>query len=256
MFKMQTNGIVRAVNNRWQKAQDASYYKRLSVEEAFTTIYKSQAWGALRNQPFCSGQGSICEEAVGPYCDIIRAFVEANKITRMVDLGCGDFAVGSRLITAGVHYSGIDVVPDLIRYNQEHFGSPDIEFRCINIIDDELPQGDLCLVRQVLQHLSNAQILRTVKALGRYRYVIVTEHVYAGTRLRRNRDQPQGPGTRIPKRSGVFLESPPFNCPAKIVLELPLGKNEIFRSVLIEFNAGLHNTNLPKRRFDGRPNLG
>jgi 2-polyprenyl-3-methyl-5-hydroxy-6-metoxy-1,4-benzoquinol methylase len=231
--RMQTDRIVRAVSSRWQKWQKASHYKRLSVSEAFADIYRSHAWGSVEDRPFCSGDGSIREEAVGPYCAMVRDFIAGNNIKRVVDLGCGDFAVGSRLIGPAVHYVGVDVVPDLIHYNRQHFGDPGIEFRCINIIDDQLPQGDLCLVRQVLQHLSNAQILKTLKALRRYRYVIATEHVYAGAGLRRNRDKPQGPGTRIPRRSGVFLESSPFNCPAKLMLEVPLAENQVLRSVVI-----------------------
>jgi SAM-dependent methyltransferase len=230
---MQTNRIVRAVSSRWQKWQKAGYYKRLSVSEAFSAIYRSQAWGSIEDRPFCSGDGSIREEAVGPYCAMIRDFIAANNIRRVVDLGCGDFAVGSRFVDPAVDYIGIDVVPDLICYNQEHFAVPGVEFRCMNIIEDELPPGDLCLVRQVLQHLSNAQIQQTLKSLRRYRYVIATEHVYAGAGLRHNRDKPQGPGTRIPRRSGVFLESSPFNCPAKLVLEVPLADNQILRSVVI-----------------------
>jgi SAM-dependent methyltransferase len=230
---MQTNRIVRAVSNRWQKWQKAGYYKRLSVSEAFSAIYRSHAWGSIEDRPFCSGDGSIREEAVGPYCVMIREFITANNIRRVVDLGCGDFAVGSRFTGPSVDYVGIDVVPDLIRYNQEHFAAPGVEFRCMNIIEDELPQGDLCLVRQVLQHLSNAQIQQTLRSLRLYRYVIATEHVYAGAGLRRNRDKPQGPGTRIPRRSGVFLESSPFNCPAKLVLEVGLADNQILRSVVI-----------------------
>jgi SAM-dependent methyltransferase len=230
---MQTNRIVRAVSSRWQRWQRAAYYRRLSVSEAFAAIYRSQAWGSLEDRPFCSGEGSIREEAVGPYCAMIRDFIAVNNIRRVVDLGCGDFGVGSRLIGPAVHYVGVDVVPELIHYNQEHFATPGVEFRCMNIIDDELPRGDLCLVRQVLQHLSNAQILQTLRSLRRYRYVIATEHVYAGADLRRNRDKPHGPGTRIPRRSGVFLESSPFNCPAKLVLEVPLADNQILRSVVI-----------------------
>jgi SAM-dependent methyltransferase len=230
---LQANRIVRAVTSRWQRWQTAGYYKRLSVSEAFSDIYRSHAWGSVKDRPFCSGEGSIREEAVAPYCAMVRDFIADNHLKHVVDLGCGDFAVGSRFISPAVHYVGIDVVPDLIRYNQEHFGTLGVEFRCINIIDDDLPQGDLCLVRQVLQHLSNAQILKTLKSLRRYRYVIATEHVYAGPGLRRNCDKPQGPGTRIPRRSGVFLESSPFNCPAKLMLEVPLTENQILRSVVI-----------------------
>jgi SAM-dependent methyltransferase len=233
VFTVQSNRIVRAVGNRWQRWQNASFYKRLSVGEAFSTIYQSHAWGSRPDRPFCSGDGSIREDVVGPYCETIRAFIEGNNIKRVVDIGCGDFGVGSRLTRPDVHYTGIDVVPDLISYNQESFGSPSVEFRCLNIIEDDPPPGELCLVRQVLQHLSNRQIQQTLKSLSRYQYVILTEHVYSGAGLRRNLDKPQGPGTRIPKRSGVFLESPPFNCPAKLLLEVRLAENEVLRSVLV-----------------------
>jgi SAM-dependent methyltransferase len=232
VFTVQSNRIVRAVGNRWQRWQNATFYKRLSVGEAFSTIYQSHAWGSRPDRPFCSGDGSIREEVVGPYCEMIRAFIENHDIKRVVDLGCGDFGVGSRLIGPEIAYTGVDVVPDLISYNQEHFGSPSVEFQCLNIIEDDLPPGDLCLVRQVLQHLSNIQIQQTLKSLSRYQYVIVTEHVYAGVGLRRNLDKPQGPGTRIPKRSGVFLESPPFNRSAKLLLEVQLAENDVLRSVL------------------------
>jgi SAM-dependent methyltransferase len=237
VFSAQSNRIVRAVGNRWQRWQNASFYKRLPVEEVFSTIYHSQAWGTRQDRPFCSGDGSIREDAVGPYCEMVRAFIESHNIKRVVDLGCGDFGVGSRLISPEISYTGIDVVPDLIDYNQKQFGSPRVEFRCLNMIEDDLPAGDLCLVRQVLQHLSNAQIQKTLKSLSRYRYGIITEHVYSGVGVRRNLDKPHGPGIRLPKRSGVFLESPPFNCQAEVVLEVPLEENEILRSSVVSFSG-------------------
>jgi SAM-dependent methyltransferase len=237
IFTVQSNRVVRAVGNRWRRWQKANFYKRLPVGEVFSTIYQSRAWGSRQDRPFCSGDGSIREDAVGPYCDMVRAFIEGNNIKRVVDLGCGDFGVGSRFISPEVSYIGVDVVRDLIDYNQKHFGSPSVEFRCLNMIDDDLPSGDLCLVREVLQHLSNAQIQKILKSLSRYQYVIVTEHVYSGDGLRPNLDKPQGPGTRIPKRSGIFLESPPFSCPAKLVLEIPKDWNAVLRSVLIQFTS-------------------
>jgi 2-polyprenyl-3-methyl-5-hydroxy-6-metoxy-1,4-benzoquinol methylase len=237
MYGMKSEGAraVRALSKRWQKWRDARYYKQLSARETFSAIYRSRAWGSLPDRPFCSGDGSMREDAVQPYTQTIRNFIETNNLRQIVDLGCGDFGVGSQLVRSGLHYTGVDVVPDLIDYNRDHFGSASVEFRCLDIIEDELPEGDLCLVRQVLQHLSNEQILKTLQSLIRYRNVIVTEHVYAGPGLRRNRDKPQGPGTRLPKRSGIFLESPPFNCPARVLLEIPLAEMESLRTVVISF---------------------
>jgi SAM-dependent methyltransferase len=239
VFSAQSDRIIRAVGHRWQQWQNMSFYKKLPVEEVFSTIYETREWGSRQDRPFCSGEGSVREDAVEPYCEMVRAFLRGNDIKRVVDLGCGDFGVGSRLKTPGVAYTGVDIVPALIDYNQKHFGSHDVEFHCMNMIDDELPPGDLCLVRQVMQHLSNEQIKKTLKSLSRYKYAIVTEHVYSGPGLRRNLNKPHGPGIRLPKRSGVFLESPPFNCPAKILLEVHLKENELLRTLVISWSRPL-----------------
>jgi SAM-dependent methyltransferase len=238
VLAMRPDRIARAVGNRWHRWQNANYYRQLPVKDVFSTIYQSQEWGARADRPFCSGEGSVREDAVGPYCEMVRSFIKDKNIKRVVDLGCGDFHVGARLIGPEIHYTGVDVVPLLIDYNQQHFGSAGAEFRCLNMIEDELPAGDLCLVRQVLQHLSNAQIQQTLQSLSRYRFAIITEHVYVGPGLRRNLDKPHGPGIRFPKRSGVFLESPPFNCPATVLLEVPIKQNEVLRSVLVSFDGG------------------
>jgi hypothetical protein len=235
MLAVQSNRIARAVSNHWQRWRNGSFYKKLPVEEAFSTIYQSQAWGSRPDRPFCSGDGSIREDAVEPYCNMVQTFIKGNNIRRLVDLACGDFAVGSRLLGPELEYTGVDVVPALIDYNQRTFGSPGVQFRCLNMIDDDLPSGDLCLVRQVFQHLSNTEIRKTLKSLTRYPQVIVTEHVYSGAGLRCNLDKPHGPGIRLSRRSGVFLESSPFNCAAKVVLEVPLAKNETLRSVAVSY---------------------
>jgi SAM-dependent methyltransferase len=239
VFSAQSDRIIRAVGHRWQKWQSASFYKRLPVEQVFSTIYQTREWGSRQDRPFCSGDGSIREDAVGPYCEMVRAFIQYNNIKRVVDLGCGDFGVGSRLKAPALSYTGVDVVPDLIDYNRKHFGSPGVEFHCLNMIDDDLPPGDLCLVRQVMQHLSNQQIQKTLRSLSRYQYAIVTEHVYSGPGLRRNLNKPHGPGIRLPKRSGVFLEAPPFNCPARVLLEVKLAENELLRSLVISWSHPL-----------------
>jgi len=150
-----------------------------------------------------------------------------------VDLGCGDFGVGSRLLAPDLRYTTIDIVPDLVEYNRKRFAGMSVEFKCLNIIDDELPKGDLCLVRQVLQHLSNAEILRILNKLRAYRFAIVTEHVYSGPGWHPNVDKPHGPGTRIPARSGVFLDAPPFYCDAETLMELPVTTNSMLCTVVI-----------------------
>lgn len=222
-----------AADARLNAVRVRSFYRRLSVREVFAEIYRSGAWGSHHDARFFSGDGSIREDMAGPYCDHVEAFIRANDIRTIVDLGCGDFIVGSRLLNPQRHYTAIDIVPDLIEENRRRYVGLPVTFLCRDIISDELPDADLCLVRQVLQHLSNAEIQRILPKLAKYKYALIAEHVYTGRGLRPNLDKPHGPGTRIPRRSGVFLECPPFRSNTTTLFEIPIAKDEVLRASLI-----------------------
>jgi hypothetical protein len=212
-------------------------YRRLAAAQVFSKIYRTKAWGAHPDRPFCSGDGSIREDVVVPYCDRVRAFIQSHGIRQVVDLGCGDFGVGSQLLAPDLHYTAVDIVPELIEYNRRRFIAAGVEFKCLNIIEDDLPIGDVALVRQVLQHLSNTQITKVMQKLRAYKYVVATEHVYIGPGCCPNLDKPHGPGTRIPFRSGVFLDAAPFSYDASVLLELPMGPSEVLRTLVIDQKA-------------------
>jgi SAM-dependent methyltransferase len=185
--------------------------RKRGVAEIFSEIYEANRWGGARGH-FHSGGGSTIEHAE-VYAGVIKRFVREHQVRHVVDLGCGDFRVGARLIDGiDISYIGVDIVAPLIQNNRRRYGSERVRFACLNIIDDELPDGDLCMIRQVLQHLSNEQIDRVLKNVQKYRFVIVTEHYPAPGALReRNRDKPCGEDVRIYDGSGVFLDAPPFN---------------------------------------------
>jgi hypothetical protein len=142
-----------------------------------------------------------------------------------VDLGCGDFSVGRELAAACGRYIGLDIVRPLIDYNQAVFGDHKVQFQHANIIEDDLPDGDVCFVRQVLQHLSNAQILSGLAKLAKYRWSFITEHHPCDSRLRRpNLDKPHGADIRVSRGSGIFLDEPPYSVAGnrlRTILEVP-----------------------------------
>jgi hypothetical protein len=111
-----------------------------------------------------------------------------------------------------VHYVGVDVVPELIERNRERFGGSGVEFVAADIVNDELPSGDICLVREVMQHLSNAEIQRILEQTRRYEQVFITNHYMANEGdLTPNADKPHGPDLRGSDGSGVYLDQSPFN---------------------------------------------
>lgn len=181
-----------------------------TVAETFGEIYEKNVWGGAKGE-FYSGEGST-EKYSEKYAAAIRKFIAENDVKRVVDLGCGDFRVASKFVSGDFHYTGCDVVPSLVEYLNSKFANRNVEFRCVNIVEDELPNGDLCLIRQVLQHLSNTEIEKILQKARKYKYLIVTEHYpHPKVASAPNLDIPHGPDMRLHFDSAVYLDKPPFD---------------------------------------------
>jgi hypothetical protein len=72
-----------------------------------------------------------------------------------------------------------------------------------------LPEGDVVTIRQVLQHLSNADIAQVVAKLAQYEYAIITDHQPAGA-FTPNVDIPSGRYIRVGIGSALNLAEEPF----------------------------------------------
>ncbi|MCF8277263.1 MAG: class I SAM-dependent methyltransferase [Flavobacteriales bacterium] len=187
-----------------------SVKKPWPTKAAMKQVYQMKLWGG-EQADFYSGTGSHLAEIVDPYIDVVTAFLASFKPPLTVcDLGCGDFNVGSKLVAHSKKYVAVDIVPELIDRNRERFNAENLAFHCLDIAVDELPAGDCAIVRQVLQHLSNAEVQSVVTKLAAYQYVIITEHLPEGA-FTPNKDIISGQGTRLKKQSGVDLLAPPFN---------------------------------------------
>jgi len=216
----------------WVLPRVARSYRDLPAAETFRRIYASGTWGVDAQWGFSSGSGSrgiVAEQ----YCSWVVNFIRERAIRTVVDLGCGDFYIGNRIIQqTGTHYVGIDVVPELIEHHKSAFDRPNIAFHCLDITKDPLPGADLCLVRQVFQHLSNAQIAAALRNLERHPLALVSEHV---PRLPRsfNRDKVHGPDIRCYYGSGVYLDQPPFSREICGSWEIPVDDLSVIRTVMI-----------------------
>jgi len=203
-----------------------------TTEEIFTEIYEQNKWGGSQGE-FYSGAGTADEQIVSAYINMIseKAFIENYFGLSFVDLGCGDFHIGKKLIPLCSSYIGIDIVKPLIQNNQEKYGNKAINFMHLNIVEDELPNGDVCFVRQVFQHLSNQKIIAVLPKLKKYKWVFITEHYPTDNNsIKPNIDIICGVDVRVYQNSGVYLTEPPFELPMEAleqVLEVPgLGLGE------------------------------
>ncbi|EGV45035.1 class I SAM-dependent methyltransferase [Bizionia argentinensis JUB59] len=179
------------------------------TKDAMEQVYKLKLWGDNQSD-FYSGNGSHNSGLVKPYIEAVSTFLMSfrNPIT-LCDLGCGDFNIGKELVQHTKQYIAVDIVPDLITRNKEKFKAGNLEFQCLNIAADNLPNGDCALLRQVLQHISNAEVQSVLNKLTVFKYVILTEHLPTGD-FKPNIDIISGQGIRLKKQSGLNVLAPPF----------------------------------------------
>lgn len=188
--------------------------------QIFSDIYKTNTWGSNGTAQFYSGSGSD-EKYASPYVSIVVNFIKQHGVKQVVDLGCGDFRIGKAIVDAtGVDYTGVDVVDELVDYNNKTFGTKNIRFKSLNIVRNALPQGDLCLIRQVLQHLSNQDIAAVLKKTAKFKHLIVTEHLPNLEHPVPNLDKFPDGDIRYSKGSGIYLDLPPFNRTVKELLRV------------------------------------
>lgn len=211
---------------RFRRRREQTQNRNKTAEDVFTDIYIKNKWGGSQGE-FRSGAGSADEEIVSAYISMIseKASSEGFRGLTFVDLGCGDFRVGGQLLPLCSDYIGVDIVKPLICRNQQMYGNATTRFIHLDIVDDEWPNGDVCFVRQVLQHLSNQQILAILQKLKKYRWVFITEHYPTDNgAIVPNIDKVHGGDIRVYENSGVYLSKPPFDLPTQTlseVLEVP-----------------------------------
>lgn len=180
------------------------------TKDVMNQIYDRHLWGG-KDHDFYSGWGSHDSKIRKPYLDNVTSFLKSFQESLTVcDLGCGDFNIGKQLVKHSKKYIAIDIVETLIERNKTLFKSDYLEFHCLDIAKDKLPNADCIILRQVLQHLSNVEIQRILEKLKDYKYIIITEHIPIGHFIP-NKDIISGQGIRLKQNSGVDLLKPPFN---------------------------------------------
>lgn len=207
------------IKEELQLKQQREAYKKLSTQEAFTKIYEENAWGkpANQGQKFHSGSGSHNESIVGEYVKSISKFLSSfeNK-PNVVDLGCGDFHIGSQIRHLCDNYFACDIVEPIIHFNMEKYKDLNVNFRVLDLTKDKLPDGEIVFIRQVLQHLSNELVSSALpEIILKFKYLVLTEHIPSAGDFIHNLDKSIGPDIRLSSNSGIVLTSPPFNLKVK-----------------------------------------
>jgi SAM-dependent methyltransferase len=139
-------------------------YSGINPREIFTDVYERRLWGNCNGQNYFSGAGSHNPDIVNPYVETIGTFLSSlSARPNVVDLGCGGFHVGHQIRPSCGRYIACDIVQGLIEWNKTTFAVENVDFRCLDILEERLPKGKIVFIRQVLQHLGNADVPKALK---------------------------------------------------------------------------------------------
>ncbi|MFG2116716.1 class I SAM-dependent methyltransferase [Streptomyces sp. NPDC048718] len=113
-----------------------------------------------------SGPGSNLAQTEALRSELPGLLAELG-VRSLLDVPCGDCFWMSRTALDLDHYIGADIVPALIRRNEERFARPGHEFRVVDLTRDPLPRVDMIFTRDCLVHLGDEDIRRALDNIVR-----------------------------------------------------------------------------------------
>jgi len=183
------------------------------LEQVFTALYHKPLWGGGGKTK--SGSGSNLRHTKNLRTSLPQ-LLKQRKIRSLTDIPCGDFLWMSHVNLTGIErYTGIDIVPPLIKDNTQKYGSKRRIFLYADATNIVPPKSDLILCRDLFIHLTLSDIcnvLRNFKRSG-------SQYLLASTYPTKNNIDLPG-GNNLLGRP-VDLQATPF-CfppPIKIIAE-------------------------------------
>jgi hypothetical protein len=120
----------------------------MSYKQIFSGIYDNFGFGSLESR---SGPGSTLEETKF-LREKLKEIVKQKDIKSVVDIPCGDFNWMKEIVFSFESYTGGDIVEQCIKTNSEEYASKRIKFIDFDLLNDNIPDADLLIVRDIVGH--------------------------------------------------------------------------------------------------------
>ncbi len=151
------------------------------MEKVFTDIYEKCVWGDNQSGDYSgsSGPGSDAVFNGGIYVPFLKHFIAKNHVSSVVDLGCGDFRCGPFIYgDLDVTYTGYDTYKKIIIHNVNNHPPPKYHFVHLDFFNcwDDITGGDLCILKDVLQHWNLGDIYNFLDFLcysQRFKFILL-----------------------------------------------------------------------------------
>jgi len=138
-------------------------------EEVFGRLVDTYGWCPGDRETPC-GEGSFLA-AVRPIVEVMPKWFREYGIRSVVDVGCGDFHWMRDVSFDGMEYDGYDLLPKFVDGLRETHGRQNVRFHQANALEVDLPQADLCICKDVINHYpvsDGLRIMEKIKASSRY----------------------------------------------------------------------------------------
>lgn len=148
-------------------ADDASISQEM--ENIFTGMHE-------RNLKSSRPEGSLLQNTQ-PYVDFLQAFIKENAIRSVVEVGCGDWSISRYIPWGDIQYHGYDVVKNVVEQNKKKYGRANVQFTHADALSSDLPSADLLICKDVLQHLSNEEIIHFLAKTDKFKHCLITNDI-------------------------------------------------------------------------------
>lgn len=100
----------------------------------------------------------------------------------LVDAPCGDFNWMARTDLSDIEYYGVDYDIEHLRKavamlsEPERFAPLDAHFLLLNILSDDIPDGDAIMCKDFFQHIPTKKVIYLLDKITKFRWLIATCH--------------------------------------------------------------------------------
>lgn len=192
--------------------------RSMTDKEIFTDIYNRGDWGGRNGVNI----GSTAEDGAKSFIDYLQNFLDTHPdVTSIVDMGCGYGEMLKNLhLSKNTYYLGLDLVDQVVAFNQRYYSKPNVAYASVNGIEDlQKYEGDLLILKDVLQHWNSKQIIYTRDhIIPHFKYAIIVSDVrtvfsrHPNTEIRtgksRSLDLAVSPFFMTPKETKDYLVPP------------------------------------------------
>jgi SAM-dependent methyltransferase len=194
----------------------------MNYKDIFNNIYDNNGFGSLESK---SGPGSTLDET-HKLRESIKKIIKDKNIKSVVDIPCGDFNWMKEIVFNFESYIGGDIVKKAIDENNERYSNSRIKFIEFDILNDEIPTGDLLIVRDIIGHFPIEDGIKILKNIlnSKCKYLLSTTWAKKIDEkwfpCEKNDVHRENEGVDYGRFYPVNLMSKPFDLPsAKIYLE-------------------------------------